>query len=59
MSLCYVLELNDVLFVPGLKKNILSISYVIDFQCRVAFEGKHCIINACSVVCTRTLAIGV
>jgi hypothetical protein len=54
-----VLELNDVLFVLGLKKNILSVSCMIDLQCRVAFEGQQCTINDCSLASPRTLARGV
>jgi hypothetical protein len=34
-----VVELSDVLFVPGLKKNLLSISYIADHQCKMAFDG--------------------
>jgi hypothetical protein len=54
-----VLELSDVLFVPGLKKNILSVSCMEDHQWRVAFEGQHCTINDCSLASLRTLARGV
>jgi hypothetical protein len=37
-----ILELSDILFlcVPSLKKNILSISCMMDVQWRVAFEGQ-------------------
>jgi hypothetical protein len=35
-----VLELRDVLFVPGLKKNLLSVSYMANVQWRVVFEGQ-------------------
>jgi hypothetical protein len=54
-----VLELNDVLFVPSLKKNLLSISCMEDLQCRVAFEGQQCTISDCSLASPRTLARGV
>lgn len=33
-----VIELNDVLFLPALKKKFISISCMIDFQCRVTRE---------------------
>jgi hypothetical protein len=32
---------------------------MIDFQCRVAFEGQQCTINDCSLASPRTLARGV
>jgi len=53
-----VLELNDVLFVLGLKKNLLSISYMTDFLCRVAFKGHQCTISDCSLVSPRIMARG-
>jgi hypothetical protein len=54
-----VLELNDVLFVLSLKKNLLSVSCMTNFQCRVAFEGQQCTISNCSLASLRTLARGV
>jgi hypothetical protein len=35
-----VVELNDILFILGSKKNLLSVSCMADHQCRVAFEGQ-------------------
>jgi hypothetical protein len=40
MPLGDVLELSDVLFVPGLKKNLLSKYCMTYAQWRVAFEGQ-------------------
>jgi hypothetical protein len=54
-----VLELEYVLFVPGLKKNLLSVSCMTYVQWRVAFEGQQCTINDCSLASPRTLARGV
>lgn len=54
-----ILELNDVLYVPDLKKKILSISCMANFQCSVAFEGQQCTINDCSLASQGTLARGV
>jgi hypothetical protein len=34
-----VLELSDMLFIPGLNKDLFSISYMAKLQCRVTFEG--------------------
>jgi hypothetical protein len=48
-----VLVLSDILFFLSLNKNLLSISCMIDVECRVAFEGKHCIINYCSLASPR------
>jgi hypothetical protein len=39
-----VLELNDVLYVLGLTKNLLSISAMIDLKCVVEFDDKQVII---------------
>lgn len=54
-----LLELNGVLFLTSLKKNILSISYMANLQYRVAFEWQWCTINDCSLASMRTLAWGV
>jgi hypothetical protein len=40
MPLGDVLELSDILFVHGLRKNLLSVSCMTDVQWRVAFEGQ-------------------
>jgi hypothetical protein len=52
-----VLELNDALFVLGLKKNLLSVSCLVDHSCRVSFEGQQCTISDCCLASSRTLAI--
>jgi hypothetical protein len=54
-----VLELDHILLVPGLRKNLLSISCMTDIHWRVAFEGQQCTINDCSLASLRTLARGV
>lgn len=54
-----VMLLTDVLLVPGLKKNILSVCCMIYVHWRVAFEGQHCTINDCSLSSLRTFARGV
>ena len=53
-----VLEMNDVLFVLGLKKNIYLLFYIIDFQFRVAFEGQQCTIIDFNLASPRTLVRG-
>jgi hypothetical protein len=50
-----VLGLRDVLFVPRLKKNLLSVSCMADHQWRVAFEGQHCNISDYSLASPRNL----
>lgn len=59
MHLGDVLELSDILFVPSLKKNLLSSSCMINVQWRVAFVRQQCTINDCSLASSRTLARGV
>jgi len=56
MSSCDFLEFNDVLVVPSLKKKIILVSYIVELQCRVSFEGQHYTINDCSLSSPRTLA---
>jgi hypothetical protein len=41
MSLGDVLELSDILFVLGLKMNLLLVSCMTDVQWRNASEGQH------------------
>ena len=53
-----VLEMNDVLFVLGLKKNLYLVFYIIDFQFRVAFEGQQCTIIDFNLASPRTLVRG-
>jgi hypothetical protein len=43
-----VLELDDVLYVLGLMKSLLSVSCMIDLQCMVEFDGQQVIIRKCS-----------
>jgi hypothetical protein len=60
MLLGVVLELDYVLFVlPGLKKNLLSISSMTYVQWRDAFEGQQCTISDCNLASLRTLDSGV
>jgi hypothetical protein len=54
-----VLELNDVLFVSRLLKNLISVSCMSLLQYRVAFEGQHCTINDCGLTSLRNFARGV
>jgi hypothetical protein len=54
-----VLELNVVSFIPTLKKNLLVVSYMINFQCRVTFEGRQCTISNCILSSLKTLGRGV
>ena len=54
-----VLELDDILFVHGLKKNLLQVSCMTNVHWRVAFEGQQCIIVNFSLTNLRTLARGV
>jgi hypothetical protein len=58
MPLGDVLELNDVLFVPSLKKNLISIFRMTNHQCRVIFERHQSTISHCSLASPRTLARG-
>jgi hypothetical protein len=51
--------LIDVLLVPGLKKNILSVCYMIYVHWRVVFEGQYCTINDCILSSLGTFARGV
>ena len=44
MPLGDVIEVNDVLYVLGLTKNLLSISAMIDLQCVVKFDDKQVVI---------------
>jgi len=53
-----VLEMNDVLFVLGLKKNLYLVFYIIDFHFRVAFEGQQCTIIDFNLASPRTLVRG-
>ena len=55
-SLGDVLELSVILFVLGLKKNILSIYFMTNVKWRVSFEGQQCIINYYSLSSLHTLA---
>ena len=50
--------MNDVLFVFALKKNLYLVFYIIDFQFRVAFEGKQCTIIDFNLASPRTLVRG-
>ena len=59
MPLGDVVELNDVLFVLGLKKSLFSNFCMVELHCRVAFEGHHSIISDCSIASSRTLSRGV
>jgi hypothetical protein len=51
-----VLELNDVSLGLGLKKNLLSVSCIIDVEWGFAFEKPQCTISDCSLASPRTLA---
>lgn len=51
--------MNDIFLVPTLKKDLLSISYVIDVECTDSFEGHECTISYCDLAIPRTLARGV
>ena len=51
--------MTDVLLVPSLKKNILSVCCMIYVHWRVAIKGQHCTINDCSLSSLRTFARGV
>jgi hypothetical protein len=51
-----VLELNDDLCIPSLKKNILSFSCIIEHQYGVAFEEHWCIIDYYSLASLRTFS---
>jgi hypothetical protein len=59
MPLGDVLELDHILLVPGLRKNLLSVSCMTYIHWRVAVEGQECTFNACCLASPRTLAIGV
>ena len=48
--------MTDVLLVPSLNKNILSVCCMIYVQWRDSFEGKHCTINDCSLSSLRNFA---
>jgi hypothetical protein len=54
-----VLELSDILFVLGLRKNLLLVSCMTDIHWRVAFEGQQCTIGDCSLASSGTSARGV
>jgi hypothetical protein len=59
-SICLeVMLLNDVILVPGLKKNILSFCCMIYLHWRDSFEGQDFTINDCSLSSLRTFARGV
>jgi hypothetical protein len=45
MPLDDVLELNDVLFIPGLIKNLLSVSCITNLHCVVEFDAQKVIIR--------------
>jgi hypothetical protein len=59
MPSCDVLELSDVLFVPSLMRNLLSMSSMEKVQWRVAFDGQQCTISDCSLAIPRTIVGGV
>jgi hypothetical protein len=54
-----VLELDDVLYVPGLTKSLLLVSCMTDLQCMVEFDGQQVIIRKCSLEPGQVLARGV
>lgn len=54
-----ILKLNDNLFLLGLEKIILLVSCMKDFQCRVTFEGKQCIISYYSLPHLRNFIRGI
>jgi hypothetical protein len=55
MPLGDVLELNDVLYVPGLNKNLLSVSCMTNLQGVVEFVDQHVIIGKCGSDTDRVL----
>ena len=48
MPLGDVLELNDVLFDPGLMKNLLFVSAITYLNCIVVFNDEQCTIKDCN-----------
>jgi hypothetical protein len=54
-----VLELNDVLSIPGLTKNLVSVSCMIDLQCVVEFDDQQVIIRKHNLDSSQALARGV
>jgi hypothetical protein len=59
MPLGDVLELDDVLYVLGLTKNLLSVSAMTDLRCVVEFDDQQVIIRDCSHEHGQVLAKGV
>jgi hypothetical protein len=51
-----VLELSNILYVLGLKKNLLSISCKTYNHCSVSFERQECTINDSSLTSPSTLS---
>jgi hypothetical protein len=41
-----VLDLHEVLYVPGMTKNLLLVSCLIDLKCRVEFDDQEVIIKS-------------
>jgi hypothetical protein len=54
----YFFELDSIIFVSMMKKNLLPVSCMIDVQWIIYFEGHPCTINDCSLVSPRTLDRG-
>jgi hypothetical protein len=54
-----VLELDHILLVPSLRKNLLLVSCMTYIHWRVSFEGQQCTIRDCSLASPRNLARGV
>jgi hypothetical protein len=52
------LELHDVLYVPGLTKNLLLASTMIDLKCVAKFDDQQVIIRNCSHEHGQILAKG-
>lgn len=59
MPLGDVLELDAILFVLGLRKNLLLVYCMTDIHWRVVFEGQQCTISDCSLASSKTFARGV
>jgi hypothetical protein len=53
-----VLELNDVLFVLGLMKNLLLVSCMIDLHCVVKFDAQKVIIRDRTHVVAKGVQVG-